>query len=100
MYSTSPKAFADLFNAKIPYAYRGITSYDVRLMTECNLIGRHKCYIRQDLETIRGTLQYEKLRQHRSAQQNKEKEPPRYKSCVQLLPLQAEGAASISSNDI
>jgi hypothetical protein len=65
MFISSPKAFAECFNAKIPDACRKITSDDVRLMRECKLIGRHNYYIRQDLETVRAVLQYEQLRQNR-----------------------------------
>lgn len=93
MYSTSPEAFADYFNAKVPYAYRGITSNDVLLMTECNLICRHGFYGSQDLEVVRGILQYEQMREKRSARCATEEQqlPPSCKMCRQLLPAQSGG---------
>jgi hypothetical protein len=75
MFVTSPEKFAEWFNAKIPGTNRKITAADVRLMTECNLIGRYRFYERQDLETIRGILQYEQLRENRPVQQAEEEKP-------------------------
>ena len=57
--------FADLFNAKVPGAYRKVSSDDIRDMTTCGLIGRYGYYIHLDIETVRAILQYEQLRQNR-----------------------------------
>jgi hypothetical protein len=62
---TSAEKFADLFNAKVPGAYRQITVDDVRDMVACGLIGKFDCFLNLDLETVRGILQYEQLRQNR-----------------------------------
>ena len=62
MFITSPDRFAGWFNEKIPHTCRKIITDDVRLMTECNLIGRHRFYGRLDGETVRGVFQYEQLR--------------------------------------
>jgi len=93
MFITHPEAFADLFNAKIPYARRKITSNDVRLMTKCNLIYKYGFYMQDDLETIRGILEYEQLRENRPlAPTSEEKqEPPKCKKCNQPLPVEPEG---------
>lgn len=92
MFITKPEAFAEWFNEKIPDAYREITSDDVRLMTECKLIGRYDYYLRQDLETARALLQYEQLWQKRIQEQKTEdkSEPLKCKRCGQLLPHQYE----------
>jgi hypothetical protein len=63
VFVSSPEKFADWYNAKIPDACRKITADDVRLMIECHLIGGYRFYGRQDLETVRGVLQYEHLRE-------------------------------------
>ena len=93
MFITSPEVFADLFNTKIPDAYRKVTSNDVRLMTECHLIGKYNFYIMDDLETVRGILEYEQLREKRPAQSTIENshEPPKCKMCGELLHLQPSG---------
>jgi hypothetical protein len=90
MFITSSKAFAEWFNTKIPDAYREITTDDVRFMTECNLIGRHRFYGRLDGETIRGVLQYEQLRQKRIQEQatEDESEQLKCKRCGQPLTYQ------------
>jgi len=62
---SNPQKFADLFNAKVPGAYRQISADDVRHMTTCGLIVRYGDYIRLDIETVRAILQYEQLRQNR-----------------------------------
>ena len=62
---TSPKQFADLFNAKVPGAHRQISADDVKDMTTCGLIGKYGYYLNLDLETVRAVLQYEQLRQNR-----------------------------------
>lgn len=66
MFNTSPEKFAALFNEKYSGAYRQITAQDVRAMTTCGLIGRYDVYFQDDLELIRGLLQYEQLREKRS----------------------------------
>jgi len=82
----SPEAFAEWFNKKIPGTRRKITTDDVCHMTECSLIGRYNSYIRQDLEVLRGILQYEKMRENRPVKQDKEKEPHCCKIFGQPLP--------------
>lgn len=62
---TSPKQFADWFTAKVPGAHRQITVDDVRDMTTCGLIGKYGFYIQLDIQTVRGILQYELLRENR-----------------------------------
>jgi hypothetical protein len=91
MYIKSPEDFAEKFNVRIPDACRKITSNDVRLMTDCKLIGRYRFYGRQDLETVRGILLYEKLREKRSTKQGKDKELPSCKRCGQPIPLNLKG---------
>ena len=62
---TSPDKFADLFNIKVPGAYREITASDIRDMTTCGIIGRYGYFIHLDIETVRRILQYEQLRENR-----------------------------------
>ncbi|MBA7612802.1 hypothetical protein ES703_20042 [subsurface metagenome] len=57
--------FADLFNAKLPGAYRQITAQDIKDMTDCGLIGKYKYYGRTDLQIVRGLILYEQLWQKR-----------------------------------
>ncbi len=91
MVSSDPKHFAEWFNHKYPGAYRQITYEDVKDMTDCGLIYRHKCYSgSEDGETIRGVLQYEQLRENRSLLQDKEKKPPTCRRCRQPLPPNPE----------
>jgi len=66
MFITSPEAFAEWFNEKILNACRKLTVDDVCLMTECKLISRYRFYGHQDIETARGILQYEQMREKRS----------------------------------
>ena len=62
MYITSPKKFAALFNEKYVGANRKITAEDVICMTVCKIICRHGYYLRDDLEIVRGVLEYEQMR--------------------------------------
>ncbi len=91
MFFTDPTAFANWFNMKVPGAYRKITADDVCIITECGLIGKYGFYIRQDLETVRGILQYEQQKEHQLIQQDKEKNPPVCKICGQPLPVNSQG---------
>jgi hypothetical protein len=91
--TSNPTRFAECFNTKVPEAYRKITSSEVRLMTECNLIGRYHCYTHQDLETVINMQQYERLREKLPAEQEKENKLPSCKLCLKPLPLQPEGKA-------
>ena len=99
---TSPEKFAASFNQKFPGAYRLITAEDVNDMTECGLIGRYGFYLKKvdlserygfnkqdDLETIRGILQYEQLRENRPVPPalEDEPEPPKCKKCDKPLPV-------------
>ena len=92
MFNKSPEKFAALFNEKYPGTYRQVTAQDVRDMTICCLIGRYECYLKDDLEFIRGMLQYEQLREKRYARPTLEakQEPPKCKRCAQPLPLEPE----------
>jgi hypothetical protein len=100
MFITSPEAFAEYFNTKIPDVYRKITVDDVRLMTECGLVGRYNYYIRQDLETVRGVLMYEQMREKLPEKQEKrpveksndvERSVTQCKSCSRPLPPEFDG---------
>ena len=62
---TNPDKFAVKFNSVMPEACRTVTTQDVLDMTECGLLKRHGYFIWQDLETVRGILQYEQLQQNR-----------------------------------
>jgi hypothetical protein len=91
MITSSPEKLAEWFNKKIPDACRKIVAKDVTLMTRCNLIGRFNYIIRQDLETIRGVLLYEQLREKQSEPQDNEKKLPTCKMCHQPLLPNPEG---------
>jgi hypothetical protein len=94
VFITSPKAFAEWFNEKYIGACHHITPEDVKDMTVCGLIHRHGYYSESmDGETVRAVLQYEQLRENRSAQQEKEKNPPTCKICGQPLLPKPEGKA-------
>jgi hypothetical protein len=58
-----PRRFAAKFNSAVPGAYRQVTVDDVKQMAHCGLIGRHGFFTREDLETVRGILRYEQLRE-------------------------------------
>ena len=90
MYNTSPNKFAIWFNEKYPGGHRRITADDVRDMTECGLIGRHGFYLRAELGTIMGILQYEEMWAKRSAQESADDRPdlPSCKICGQPLPIE------------
>ena len=94
MFINSPGNFAAWFNEKYPGAYRATTAEDVRDMTTCGLIGRYRSYSKsQDGETVRGILQYEQMREQRSAQQKSVKdklEPSKCKRCEQPLPPESD----------
>ncbi|MFC1902549.1 hypothetical protein ACFLX4_00565 [Chloroflexota bacterium] len=88
---TSPDKFAAWFNLRYPGAYRQITTEDVRDMTSCGLIHRYRYYSPpQDGETIRAILQYEQMREKRSAKQDTKDrlESPSCKMCSQPLPIE------------
>jgi hypothetical protein len=90
---TSPDIFAQVFNARVPGAYRRITTNDIRDMVECGLIGRHNYHYESDLETVRGVLQYEQLREQRLNQKistNDKSGPPKCRMCGQPLPIEPE----------
>ena len=77
----NPTTFADLFNIKVPNTHRKISVLDVCLMTECGLIAKFKYYLRQDIETKRSLLEYERLREDRVRQLEKQGELPTCKRC-------------------
>jgi hypothetical protein len=60
--SADPLKFAARFNSMVRGAYRTMTAADIRALTNCGLIGRHGFYERDDVETVRGLLQYELAR--------------------------------------
>ena len=92
MFITSPDKFAALFNEKYVGANREISAEDVIYMTRCKLICRHGYYIRDDLEMVRGVLEYEQIRGQRSAQQSTDDElkPRKCKMCGHALPVELE----------
>lgn len=59
-----PDRFATRFNAIVLGAYRRVTVDDIKQMEHCGLIGRRGFFTRDDLETVRGILLYEKLRRY------------------------------------
>ena len=86
--------FANLFNAKVPGAYRQVTADDIRLLTQFGLIGRYNFYdTTYDVQTIIGILNYERLTQQRTRKgvQEASPEPAQCKSCGQALPTEPEG---------
>ena len=85
--------FADLFNAKVPGAYRSITAHDIRDMVDCGLIKKWGGFFSDDLQTVIGILNYEQIREKRTKEQTREvvDEPPRCKLCGQVLLPKAEG---------
>jgi len=93
MLIASPDKFAAEFNHMVPGAYRSIDAQDVRDMTHCGLIGRYGHYGRPDIETIRGILQHEELRQKRADKDTtvQNQEPLRCKRCGKPLSYQQYG---------
>ena len=86
--------FADLFNAKVPGAYRQVTADDIRLLTQCGLVGRYGFYdTRDDLQMVIGILNYEQLREKRTQQEKMEAigDPPPCRLCGKPLSRQPEG---------
>jgi hypothetical protein len=89
--ATSPARFAVEFNQTVPGAYRKISVQDVKLLTECGLIGRYKYYAESDILTVIGILQYERFREKRI--EKEEKAPGKMRSCKSCgtqLPTQEE----------
>ena len=95
MLITSPKKFAALFNEKYVGANRRVTVEDVICMTSCKLIGRHDYYLRDDLEIVRGVLEYEQLRERQPAQEYSEDKSGsrKCKICGQTLLYEPESKA-------
>jgi len=60
--TSSPGRLAKEFNDVVPGAYRSVTVDDIRMMTECGLIGHHSCYGESDIRIVIGVLRYELLR--------------------------------------
>jgi hypothetical protein len=89
MITSSPKKFAEWFNGKYIGTYYKITSEDIKDMTTCGLIHRYEYYSGSiDGETVRGVLQFEKLRESRTIQKAIEKILPTCKICGQPIPPQ------------
>lgn len=93
MQLTNPQKFADLFNAKVPGAYRQVTADDIQLLAECRLIKRYGFYDNTDLQTVIGILNYEQLREKRTQQEKIEAsgDPPPCRLCGKPLSKQPEG---------
>ena len=88
-----PEDFADLFNAKVPGAYRQVTADDIRLLTQFGLIGRYNFYdTTYDVHTVIGILNYEQLREKRTQKERQEAtdEPAQCRLCGKPLPIQTE----------
>jgi len=92
-FTTNAQKFADLFNAKVPGAYRSITAQDIRDMVDCGLIKKWGGFYSDDLQTVIGMLNYEQMREKRTKEQTREvvDEPTRCKLCGQVLLPKAEG---------
>jgi len=60
---SDPVRFAAKFNAVVPGAFRPVTADDVRYLMHCGLVGRRGFFARTDLETVRGILLYEQVRE-------------------------------------
>jgi len=62
-------------------------------MKSCGLIGHSSYYGRSDLETVRGILEYEQMREKRSARSpdDDKPEPAACKMCGKPLPAEPEG---------
>ena len=93
MLITSPRKFASLFNEKYIGANRQITVEDVICMTRCKLICRHGYYLRDDLEMVRGVLEYEQMREKISKRDpaGDQLEPRKCKLCGEPLSPEHEG---------
>ncbi|UCG83053.1 MAG: hypothetical protein JSW38_12935 [Dehalococcoidia bacterium] len=60
--TADPVQFAAKFNTTVPGAHRLVSAEDIRSMSHCGLIGRRGFYTHEDLEAVRGILQYEQFR--------------------------------------
>ena len=60
---SDPAKFAAKFNSVVPGAFRPLTADDARYLMHCGLIGRRGFFERADLETVRGILLYEQVRE-------------------------------------
>ena len=78
----SPDKFAERFNSLFPGAYRQVDTQDILALVKCGLVCKYGFYSRDDLEVIRGILQYEQLREERS---QPEDTPKTCKRCGELL---------------
>ena len=63
-----PVRFAEKFNRTVPGAYKSVTGEDIRQMVHCGLIGRYGSFLREDVETVRGIMRYEQLKDAAKAQ--------------------------------
>lgn len=89
---TNPDKFTKWLKAMVPDTYRQLAIEDIRLMTSISLIKRYKYYSRQDLETVRAILQYERLREKRIEKDEAKAvfDVPRCKRCGEPLPQKPE----------
>lgn len=92
---TSPEKFANRFNQSVPGAYRKISGADVKLMKECELIGKDGCYWRADIEMIRRIMLYEQMRDKATVKQERETTGQEYhcRICGEPLPIPEENKA-------
>ena len=94
MFITSHDKFASWFNETYPGAYRLITAEDAGGLTDCGLIGHNQYYSKsRDGETVRGILEYEQMREKRSAKEiiNNNQASQKCRICSQPLPTETEG---------
>ncbi|MBA7634088.1 hypothetical protein ES703_41667 [subsurface metagenome] len=89
--TSNAERFADLFNAKLPGAYRQITVQDIRAMTDCGLIRRYGYYIHSDLITVMALLQYERSIEKRMKPPEDKPQILCCKLCGEPLPTKPEG---------
>ena len=93
-YIVRAEDFADLFNAKVPGAYRQVTADDIRLLTQFGLIGRYGFYdTTDDVQTVIGILNYERLREKKTQEEKLEAigDPSPCRLCGKPLSKQLEG---------
>lgn len=92
LWMSNAKEFAKHCNTKLPGAWRTVDAADIRLMTECGLIGQYGHYGRGDVETVRGVLRYEMLREKhdKKVDEHGHPKPPLCKGCGDILPDQGD----------
>ena len=91
--TSSPARFARDFNATVPGAYRRMTPEDIRVLSDCGLVGRYGYYGQEDIRTIIGLLDYEQYlkKQEKKAETMTADGQRLCKMCRQPLPPEPEG---------